>query len=108
MRRKISAVMLEAPRLNWDSEESDGDDDSDYEDRSEIDPDSDQDDTDEYNVLGDDAMRDGGPLLPQSSFSDFPEGFARHPPRISNPPWPTEVLDFMIARFHTEKRSVKR
>ena len=91
---------------NWDSEESDGDDDSDYEDRSEIDPDSDQDDTDEYNDLGDDAMPDGGPLLPQSSFSDFPEGFARHPPRISNPPWPTEVLDFMIARFHTEKRTL--
>jgi nucleotide-binding universal stress UspA family protein len=91
---------------NWDSEESDGDDDSDYDDLSEIDPDSDQDDTDEYDDLGDDVMPDGGPLLPQSSFSDFPEGYARHPPRISNPPWPAEVLDFMIARFHTQKRTL--
>jgi hypothetical protein len=64
------------------------------------------DDTDEYDDLGDDVMPDGGLSLAQSSFSDLPEGFAGHPPRISNPPWPTEVLDFIIARFHAEKRTL--
>ena len=91
---------------NWDSEESDDSDDSDYDHLSEIDPASDDDDSEEDDGLDDSVMPDGGPLLPQSSFSDFPEGYARPPPRINNPPWPPEVLDFLIARFHTQKRTL--
>jgi hypothetical protein len=96
---------LRSTTPNWDSEESD-EDGSEYE-LSEIDPDSDSDsDDDDYGDLGENQMPDGGPLLPQSNFSDFPEGYARQPPRMSNPPWPVEVLDFMIARYHTEKRTL--
>ena len=91
---------------NWDSEESDDTDGSDYDHLSEIDPASDDDDSEEDDGLDDSVMPDGGPLLPQSSFSDFPEGYARPPPRMNNPPWPPEVLDFLIARFHTQKRTL--
>jgi hypothetical protein len=65
---------------NWDSEESDDTDDSDYDHLSEIDPASDDDDSEEDDGLDDSVMPDGGPLLPQSSFSDFPEGYARPRP----------------------------